>query len=194
MKKIIVAMSGASGLLLGKSLVACLASSVTLKAQPLELHLIISEGMRRVAAHEGGAGLETLEEIKSLAHAVHDPADLAAPMAGGSWRHDGMVVCPCSMSSLAAIANGCGTNLIHRAADVCLKERFPLILAVRETPLSRVHLANMLAASDAGAVIMPPVPAFYAGLSTLEEAARHFSVRIMDQLGLKGPEIRRWGA
>ena len=103
-----------------------------------------------------------------------------------------MVVCPCSMSSLASIATGAGTNLLHRAADVTLKERRPLILVPRESPLSRIHLRNMLWASEAGAVIMPFMPAFYSGEDTLEGLMGQFCGRIFDQLGLSHQLCRRW--
>ena len=191
-RRLVVAISGASGLMLGKELLACLASPEAQSAGGLETHLIISEGARRVALHESADGPAALRELSALAHAEYDPADFSAPMASGSWRHAGMAVCPCSMSSLAAIAHGHGTTLIHRAADVCLKERRPLVLVPRETPLSRVHLANMLAAHEAGAIIMPPNPAYYAGVETLTEAARHFCARILDQLGIPSPAITRW--
>lgn len=191
-KRLVVAVSGASGLMLGHALLACVASPEMREKEALEVHLIISRAAREVAAHEGRGGKAVLEAMERLAHAAYEPEDFSAPMASGSWRHAGMVVCPCSMASLAAIASGAGTNLIHRAADVCLKERTPLVLVPRETPLSRVHLRNMLSAQEAGAVIMPPSPAYYTGLSSLEEAARHFAVRILDQLGLQGPETARW--
>jgi 4-hydroxy-3-polyprenylbenzoate decarboxylase len=158
----------------------------------MAVHLLVSPAAARVAEHEDPGGVACLEELTRLAHQTHDPLDPAGPMASGSWLHDGMVICPCSMSTLAAIANGCGRNLIHRAADVCLKERRPLILVTRETPLSRIHLVNMLAATEAGAIIMPPCPAYYTGASSLEEASRHFAARILDLLGLPAPSAVRW--
>jgi 4-hydroxy-3-polyprenylbenzoate decarboxylase len=192
MKRIIVAISGASGLLLSRELLRLLAGPEVRALEDMAVHLLISPAAERVAEHEAPGGAACLEELSRLAHRTHDPLDLAAPMASGSWPHDGMVVCPCSMATLAAIANGCGVNLIHRAADVCLKERRPLILVTRETPLSRIHLINMLAAAEAGAVIMPPCPAYYTGASSLEEASRHFAARILDLLGLPAPPIARW--
>ncbi|MDR2076875.1 MAG: UbiX family flavin prenyltransferase [Desulfovibrio sp.] len=190
MKRIIVAISGASGLLLSRELLRLLAGPEV--RGKVAAHLLISPAAARVAEHEDPRGTACLEDLARLSHQVHDPLDLAAPMASGSWPHAGMVVCPCSMSTLAAIANGCGRNLLHRAADVCLKERRPLILVTRETPLSRIHLRNMLAASEAGAVIMPPCPAYYTGASSLEEASRHFAARILDLLGLPAPPVARW--
>ena len=193
-QRLVVAISGASGLILGRTLLSCLASDEVRASGGVEVHLIVSSAARQVAEHEAPDGAALLQELSSLAHAQYDPMDFAAPMSSGSWQHMGMVVCPCSMASLAAIATGNGTNLIHRAADVCLKERRPLILVPRETPLSRIHLTNMLAAHEAGAVIMPPSPAYYAKLVNQEDAAKHFCVRILDQLGLPGPAIARWGA
>ena len=192
MKRIIVAISGASGLLLSRELLRLLAGPEVGIQREVAVHLLISPAAVRVAEHEDPRGAACLEDLARLSHQVHDPLDLAAPMASGSWLHDGMVVCPCSMSTLAAIANGCGRNLLHRAADVCLKERRPLILVTRETPLSRVHLVNMLAAAEAGAVIMPPCPAYYTGASSLEEASRHFAGRVLDLLGLPAPSAARW--
>ncbi|MBD5608098.1 MAG: UbiX family flavin prenyltransferase, partial [Desulfovibrio sp.] len=105
----------------------------------------------------------------------------------------GMIVCPCSMSSLAAIATGVGSNLIHRAADVALKERRPLVLAIRETPYNLTHIRNMLAATEAGAIIMPFSPAFYTGDQSLSDLARQFAGRMLDQLRLPHALCRRWG-
>lgn len=131
------------------------------------------------------------------AHARYDPDDFAAPFASGSWLHAGMVICPCSMSSLGAIANGVGTNLLHRAADVCLKERRPLILVARETPLNLIHLRNMVCASEAGATIMPFVPAFYTGHARngdfIRQAMRQFAGRILDQMRIPHTLCKRWG-
>ena len=122
-----------------------------------------------------------------------DIDDFGAPPASGSSVYRGMVVLPCSMGTLAAIANGLSINLIHRSADVILKERKKLILGVRETPLNRTHLQNMLKAHDAGAVICPPMPSFYFKPRSLEEAALSYSWRVMDQLGLEAKGRKRWG-
>lgn len=131
------------------------------------------------------------------AHAKYDPDDFSAPFASGSWQHAGMVICPCSMSSLGAIAHGIGSNLIHRAADVCLKERRPLILVARETPLNLVHLRNMTAASEAGATIMPFAPAFYTDHAPdnnfIHQAMRQFAGRILDQMRIPHQLCVRWG-
>ncbi len=181
--RVVVGITGASGICLAQALLAALAT-----VQPaLEVHLIVSANAQQVLMHEGGR-----QDILALAHHVHDPSDFAAPMASGSWQHTGMVICPCSMASLAAIATGCGQNLIHRAADVTLKERRPLVLATRETPFSRIHLTNMLAATEAGATIMPPCPAYYADTYTLPDVSAHFAMRVLDQLGIVTQGGRRW--
>ena len=136
MKRIIVGVSGASGMPLALCLLRHLAA-----LPDVESHLILSPGAHAVLEAECGLAPSTLH---ALADVSHDAACLGAAPASGSWEHDGMVVCPCSMSSLASIATGAGTNLLHRAADVTLKERRPLILVPRESPLSRIHLRNML--------------------------------------------------
>lgn len=184
MKRIIVGVSGASGMPLALCLLRHLA------AMPdVESHLILSSGARAVLEAECRL---TPEVLGDLATVSHDAACLGAAPASGSWQHDGMVVCPCSMSSLAAIATGAGSNLLHRAADVCLKEDRPLILVPRESPLSAIHLRNMLQAREAGAVIMPFMPAFYTGADSLEGLMSQFCGRIFDRLGLPHQLCTRW--
>ena len=124
---------------------------------------------------------------------VHHSKDFAAPLASGSFQMRGMVVIPCTMGTLGAIAQGQSRNLIHRAAEVTLKERRPLILVVRETPLSLVHLRNLLAAAEAGATIFPAMPGFYQRPQTLSDLARNFVGRILDHLGLAHELTTRWG-
>jgi flavin prenyltransferase len=119
--------------------------------------------------------------------------DFTAPMASGSSLYDAMIVLPCTVGTLGAIAGGYSGNLIHRAADVTLKERRPLILAVRETPLNRTHLTNMLRVHEAGAIIFPPMPSFYHKPDSLEAMARHYAGRLCDQLGLQVGDMKRWG-
>ncbi|MGB9688972.1 flavin prenyltransferase UbiX [Thermogutta sp.] len=118
---------------------------------------------------------------------------LTAPIASGSFPTDGMVICPCSMSTLSTIVHGGGTNLIHRAAEVHLKERRKLILVPRETPLSVIHLRNMALAAEAGAVVLPAMPAFYHGVVTIRDLVDFIVARIIDQLGIENELIRRWG-
>ena len=130
--------------------------------------------------------------MKELADASHGESDQAAPISSGSFLTHGMVIAPCSVKTLAAIANGYAHNLVCRAADVTLKERRPLVLAVRETPLSSIHLRNMLTLSDAGATIMPPVPGFYSGPVEIDELVDHTVVRMLDQLRLELDADSRW--
>lgn len=158
-------------------------------APDVEIHLIISDAARQVLQLESGMHASELEE---LADVVYAPQDYGAAPASGSWQHAGMVICPCSMATLGAVANGLGANLLHRAADVTLKERRPLILVPRETPLNRMHLRNMLAADEAGAIIMPPNPGFYSRPTTIQDLLDHLTGRILDQLGIAHSLIKRW--
>ncbi|MCR5814279.1 MAG: UbiX family flavin prenyltransferase [Desulfovibrio sp.] len=180
-KRLLFAVSGASGM----PLAACVLEHLRTIPE-LEIHLLISQRARTVIAHEQGPSLE------KLAHVLYAADDLAAAPASGSWLSLGMIICPCSMASLAAIATGCGTNLIHRAADCMLKERRPLVLVPRETPLNRLHLTNMLAAHDAGAILMPFMPAFYTGSCDFNDLVREFSGRLLDQFGVEHTLCRRW--
>jgi len=183
-KRVIFAITGATGSLYA---VECLR---LMHEAGVELHGIISEAGEQVLELELG---KTVRDLDPLVHAWHAIKDFAAPMSSGSSLFDGMVVMPCTMGTLAAVANGISANLIHRAADVTLKERRPLILVVRETPFNRTHLQNMLSAHDAGAVICPAMPSFYHQPQSLTEMARAFAVRICDQLGVVVPGVKRWG-
>lgn len=184
-KRIILAVSGASG-----SPYAVKIAQELGKHEQLELHVIVSDAARQVMQLETGGSPES---ITDQAFAVHSISHIGAPPASGSWRHHGMIVCPCSMATLGNIANGTGNNLIHRAADVTLKERRPLVLVPRETPLNDVHLQNMLRAHRAGAVIMPASPGFYHSPQNLEDLIRQMAGRILDQLDLDHDLTRRWG-
>lgn len=155
----------------------------------LELHLILSQGAEAVLRAEGGP---QPAELARLAQAVHAADDMAAPPASGSWRHDGMVILPCSMNTLGALAAGQTRNLLQRAADVCLKERRRLVLVTRESPLSRIHLRNMLTLQEAGAVIMPFSPGFYLHPRTLDDMLDQFCGRIFDQLAI-AHSLGHWG-
>lgn len=199
MRRIIVGVSGASGMPLAQHLLRALYHS-----SGIEVHLVISAGARAVLAYEdvSGNGQEeagaeaqatlSVAGLTRFAHVVHDIAYLGAGPASGSWRHSGMIICPCSMATLACIASGAGHNLLHRAADVCLKERHPLILVARETPLSVIHLQNMLTLSQAGACIMPPCPAFYGQPKSIDDIIEHFTGRILDQLDIAHSLGHRW--
>lgn len=183
-KKIILAITGASGSLYAQEFLQLMAEA------DVEVHGIISEAGEQVLGLELGIGRADLSPHVAQ---WHDINNFAAPMSSGSSRFDGMVVLPCTMGTLAAIAGGLTRNLIHRAADVTLKERRPLILAVRETPLNRIHLTNMLRADEAGAVICPPMPAFYHKPESLEAMARAFAGRVASLLGFDFPGLPRWG-
>jgi 4-hydroxy-3-polyprenylbenzoate decarboxylase len=182
-KRILLALTGASGMPYAIALAKALAA-----IPDLELHLIASEAAAKVLALESDL---TLDDFARLATRVYSQNELDAAPASGSWRHAGMIVCPCSMASLAAIAQGLGHNLIHRAADVTLKERRPLILVPRETPFNRIHLDNMLRAHDAGATILAACPGFYHKPQTIAELADFIAARALDLLGL--PQTLRPG-
>jgi len=181
--RLLVAVTGASGMLYLRAFLK------TIAASGIEVHGICSPSGRKVLAMEEGIDPAALPGIARWFE--HD--DFTAPPASGSSRYHGMIVLPCSMGTLAAIAAGLSINLIHRAADVMLKERRTLVLAVRETPFNRTHLQNMLAAHDAGAVICPPMPAHYLRPATLEEAAQTCAWRLADQLGIQVANRKRWG-
>lgn len=188
MRRLVIGVSGASGMPLAHALLALLA-----QMPDLECHCIVSPGALRVLEDEAPhmAGLAGIAGI-----IWHDAGDIGAPPASGGWWHGGegqaaMAVVPCSMASLGAIAGGAGRNLLHRAAAVALKERQPLVLVTRESPLSAIDLENMLRAQRAGAVIMPFSPGFYLAPASLEELLDHFCGRICDQLGLRH-QMKRW--
>jgi 4-hydroxy-3-polyprenylbenzoate decarboxylase len=161
-----------------------------LTAANVEVHGILSDAGHKVLQFELRLNPEDLPQVSRWFAAD----DFTAPPASGSSRYDAMVILPCTVGSLAAIASGFCGNLVHRAADVTLKERRPLILAVRETPFNRTHLNNMLAAHEAGAIICPPIPSFYQHPQTLDDLARQFAARICDLLGVpvSSATIKRW--
>jgi len=182
-KKLLVGVTGATGMLYLRVFLQALA---TVK---VTVHGICSDSGRKVLGMEENLRPEELPGVEQW-FGCHD---MAAPPASGSSDYDGMAILPCSMGSLGAIASGLTINLIHRAADVMLKEKRCLVLGVRETPFNRTHLKNMLAAHDAGAVICPPMPSFYLRPQSLEEAAMSYAWRLADQLDLDVPGRKRWG-
>lgn len=182
---LVVAVTGASGMLYARELFAYLDS-----CPDLEVHAVASEAGEQVLRLELGLDLKELVGPRAI---VHRSNDFAAPLASGSFRARGMVIIPCTMGTLGAIAQGQSRNLIHRAAEVMLKERRPLLLVVRETPLSLVHLRNLLAAAEAGATIFPAMPGFYHKPRDLTELARNFVGRLLDHLGLEHDLCKRWG-
>ncbi len=182
-KKIILAITGATGSLYALELLKLL------QGLDVEVHGLLSEAGEQVLRLELGLYRRDLDHYVAC---WHESNDFAAPIASGSSGFAAMAVLPCTMGSLAAIANGICGNLIHRAADVMLKERRPLLLAVRETPLNRTHLANMLKAHEAGAIICPPMPAFYHKPADLEEMARFYAGRVAELLGFQIASLPRW--
>jgi 2,5-furandicarboxylate decarboxylase 2 len=184
-ERIVVGMSGASGAVIGVRLLAALRRLGT-----AETHLIVSPSGAITAAQELGL---TRSDLDGLADVVHNVRDIGATVASGSFLTAGMVIAPCSMKTLASVANGFADNLLTRAADVMLKERRRLVLVARETPLNLAHLRNMTLATEMGAIVMPPVPAFYAHPQTVDDIVDHTVGRIMDLFGIEHREIaRRW--
>lgn len=183
-RRLIVGLSGASGAILGIRLLEALQSSGA-----FETHLVITDGARRTIPDETGYSLQA---VSALADVSHDIGDIGASIASGSFSTGGMVILPCSMKTLAGIACGYSENLLLRAADVTLKERRPLILAVRETPLSPIHLRNMLTLSQAGAVILPPMLSYYNAPKTVEDMTGQFVGKVLDQLGIAHNSFHRW--
>ena len=184
MKRIIVGMTGATGAIFGIRLLEVLADT------DVETHLVISNWARKNVEHETSVSVDKLLE---LATEVYSADNMGARISSGSFRTDGMVVVPCSMRTVAAIAQGNGDHLVHRAADVILKERKKLVLVARETPLSDIHLENLLKLSRMGTTILPPVPAFYNHPKTLDDMVNHIVMRILDQFGISTDLARRWG-
>jgi 4-hydroxy-3-polyprenylbenzoate decarboxylase len=181
---LIVGISGASGTIYGVRLLE------TLNRLGIESHLVMSKAAEMTISYE----IEmTPADVKALADVVYPIGDLGAPISSGSFPTLGMIVAPCSVRSLAEIATGVTSSLLTRAADVTLKERRRLVLMVRETPLHSGHLRNMLALSDMGAVIAPPVPAFYTRPKNLEDMVDHSIGRALDLFGIDSGRVRRWG-
>lgn len=183
-RRVIVAMTGASGAVYGWRILELLAAR-----EDVETHLVASSAAMATLQHELSAGPS---ELRALADVVHRPSEIGATIASGSFTTAGMVVAPCSIRTLSAIAYSHSSDLITRAADVTLKERRPLVLMVRETPLHLGHLRAMTAAAEIGAVIAPPVPAFYQLPSTIEELVDHTCRRVIAQLGLGDAGVSQW--
>ena len=195
-KKIVVAICGASGVVYGVRLLKALLE------RPTEVSLVISGAGRQVLAHEAGfsGGLfedylikNGLKKNSDASLVEYKDDNFFAPFASGSFVYDAMVVVPCTMGTLGAIAAGLANNLIHRAADVCLKEKRPLILLPRETPLNTIHIENMLTVANAGATIIPPCPSFYSHPQTIEAVIDTVVARVLDHLGINHDLVKRWG-
>ena len=183
-KRLVVGMTGATGSIYGLRRLEALRA-----AGGWETHLIVSEaGMLNVWQEYKLAR----KDIQKLADVVHNVRDVGATVASGSFITEGMVVAPCSMKTLAGVAHAFADNLITRAADVVLKERRRLVLVTREAPLNLAHLRNMVAVTEMGGIIFPPVPAFYSGAQTIDELVNHTVGRVLDLFGLEHETIRRW--
>ncbi len=180
---VVVALTGATGIVYGVRLLE------RLREAGVGSHLVMSRWAIQTMLQETDY---TVEGVKRLATEVHSADDFGAAISSGSFVTRGMVVAPCSMRTLAAVSTGSGTNLIHRAADVVLKERRTLVLVPREAPLNDIHLEHMLRLSRMGAVIFPPVPAFYHRPTTVAELVDHTVMRVLDQFGLHLDDTGRW--
>lgn len=183
-QRIIVGITGASGIVYGIRLLTIL------KDLPVESHLVVSKSAELTLAYESDL---KLADLKALADVNHAPADMGAAISSGSFKTMGMVIAPCSVRSMAEIASGVTTTLLTRAADVTLKERRRLVLMVRETPLHSGHLRNLLQLSDMGAIVAPPVPAFYARPESLRDMIEHTLGRVLDLFDLESGQVTRWG-
>jgi 4-hydroxy-3-polyprenylbenzoate decarboxylase len=181
--KVIVGISGASGAIYGWRLME------RLSAQPVETHLIISRSGEKTLHIELG---KSVAEVKKLATCHYSLEDIGASLASGSSRMDAMVIAPCSIHTMSAIAGGISSNLLIRAADVMLKERRKLVLMVRESPFHLGHLRNMTLLAEMGAIIAPPVPGFYHHPQTVMDLVDHSVDRVLDLIGLSDPQVRRW--
>jgi 4-hydroxy-3-polyprenylbenzoate decarboxylase len=183
-QRLIIAVTGATGAIYGVRLLEMLQET------PVETHLVISPWGRRTLLHETSY---TVDQVQRLADVTYLPNDQGAAISSGSFLTMGMAIVPCSMRTLAAVAHGLGDNLIHRAADVVLKERRRLLLAPREAPLSDIHLENMLKLSRMGVVICPPMPGFYQRPENMDDLVNHSVVRMLDQFGIHLETTGRWG-
>ena len=183
-RRIIVAITGASGAVYGVRLLEILATH-----SDVETHLVVTGAGRLNLSTELDM---SRGEVDALADVVHSDRNVGAAIASGSFRADGMIIAPCSMRTLGAIASGVADNLVTRAADVMLKERRMLVLLPRESPLNLVHLRNMVTVTEAGAIVFPPVPAFYAELESIDDMVEQTVARVLDLVDLESPLLRRW--
>ena len=183
-QRLIIGISAASGVMLG------IRALEVLQQTPIETHLVISKATALTVASETDM---RLDDIKALADQVYPASDIGAAISSGSYKTLGMLVAPCSIKSLGEIASGVTSSLLTRAADVVLKERRRLVLMLRETPLHAGHLKNALAATEMGAIVAPPVPAFYTRPVTVDEMITQTVSRALDLFDIETPDIKRWG-
>ena len=182
-QKLIVAITGATGTIFGVRLLELLQGS------EVETHLVLSKWAKRTLTYETQYTMEQVQEMATEVYPLHDQG---AAISSGSFVTSGMVIIPCSMRTLSAIAQGAGDNLIHRAADVVLKERRKLVLVARESPLNQIHLGNMLKLAQMGTVILPPVPAFYNHPRDIDDIVNHIAGRVLDQFEIHLDVVNRW--
>jgi polyprenyl P-hydroxybenzoate/phenylacrylic acid decarboxylase-like protein len=184
MRRVVVGISGASGSIYGIRLLEELRKDGT-----LEVHLVVSASGKRTLVEETS---RTLREVEALAHVVYDDRDTGASLASGSFRTAGMIIAPCSIKTLAALASCHADTLIARAGDVALKEGRPLLALVRETPLHVGHLRQMLAFAEMGGIVFPPVPAFYQKPQSLDDMVSHTVARVLERMGLAHDKVAEW--
>ena len=182
--RLIVAITGSSGAIYGIRLLEALRA-----LKKVEVHLILSKGGMQTIGLETG---RSIKSVQAMAHTVHSDQDLAATISSGSFRTAGMIVAPCSMKTLSGIVHSYADNLVVRAADVVLKERRKLVLVPRETPLSEVHLENLLKLARMGVTIVPPMPAFYNKPATVDDIVNHIVARVLDQFDVDAAFAKRW--
>ncbi|MFS0758419.1 UbiX family flavin prenyltransferase [Noviherbaspirillum sp. 1P10PC] len=181
--RLIVGISGASGVIYGVRMLQML------RTLGVETHLVMSKSAQLTLTHETDL---SVAEVKALADVTYSNTDIGAAIASGSFRVSGMVIAPCSIKTLSEIASGITGSLLSRAADVTLKERRRLVLMLRETPLHLGHLRSMVAVTEAGAIVSPPVPAFYARPASIDEMVDHSVGRVLDLFGIESGAVRRW--
>lgn len=183
-RRIVVAITGATGAVYGVRLLQRLGA-----VPGVETHLVVSDAASLTLHQEVGM---QRRDVEALAHVVHKNREIGAAIASGSFQTDGMVIAPCSMKTLAAVAHGLADNLVARAADVILKERRRLVLMVRETPLNLAHLRNMTAVTEMGGIVFPPLPSFYHRPASIDEMVDHTLDRVLDLLGIENDAAPRW--
>ncbi|WP_313703078.1 UbiX family flavin prenyltransferase [Massilia sp.] len=183
-RRIVVAITGATGAIYGVQLLRRLGA-----VPGVETHLVLSDAASLTLHQEVGM---QRRDVEALAHVVHKNREIGASIASGSFQTDGMVIAPCSMKTLAAVAHGLADNLVARAADVILKERRRLVMMVRETPFNLAHLRNMTAVTEMGAIVFPPLPSFYHRPASIDEMVDHTLDRVLDLLGIENPQAARW--
>lgn len=183
-RRIVVGITGATGAVYGVRLLQRLGS-----IPGVETHLVVSDAASLTLHQEVGM---QRRDVEALAHVVHKNREIGASIASGSFQTDGMVIAPCSMKTLAAVAHGLADNLVARAADVILKERRRLVLMVRETPLNLAHLRNMTAVTEMGGIVFPPLPSFYQRPASIDEMVDHTLDRVLDLLGIENAAAPRW--